>query len=246
MVLTRSQKFSNGLGLEVQIRTTRVNGPNAADYSYISGVAVKIGDDILEVNQEGVLNVNGQSNVPDNAGMVFAGLYGLTTFTKGVKNRIIVYNLDLGDNKNIQIRANTKNGMLFVDVNGAFVDSEGLLGAPPTKGSGLVARDGVTDLTGHWNTYGEEWQLNDVDPQLFQDTERKPQFPETCSYTATDIEKTHLRHRRRLAESDKLGIEAARDACSHLSSEEMREFCILDIMATGDLDLVEDPFYTSD
>jgi hypothetical protein len=246
LVLTRSQKFSNGLGLEVHIRTTRVNGPNAADYSYISGVAVKIGDDILEVNQEGVLNVNGESNVPDNAGMVFAGLYGLTTFTKGVKNRIIVYNLDLGDNKNIQIRANTKNGMLFVDVNGAFVDSEGLLGAPPAKGSGLVARDGVTDLTGHWNTYGEEWQVNDVDPQLFQDKERKPQFPETCSYTATDIEKTHLRHRRRLAESDKVGIEAARDACSHLSSEEMREFCILDIMATGDLDLVEDPFYTSD
>ena len=223
-----------------------MNGPNAADYSYISGAAVKIGEDILEVNQEGVLHVNGESNVPGNAGMVFAGLHGLTKFTKGVKNRIIVYDLDLGDNKSIQIRANKKNGMLFVDVNGAFLDSEGLLGAAPARGGGLVARDGVTDLTGHWNTYGEEWQVNEVDPKLFQDTERHPQFPETCSYTAKDIGKTHVRHRRRLAESDKVGIEAATDACSHLSSEELREFCIFDVMATGDLDLVEDPFYTSD
>ena len=40
-------------------------------------------------------------------------------------------------------------------------NSEGLFGAASAKGDGLVVRDGVTDLTGHWNTYGEEWQVNE-------------------------------------------------------------------------------------
>ncbi len=90
----------------------------------------------------------------------------------------------LGNDMSIEIRVNAKNGMLFVDMNGSFADSEGLLGADPKEGKPLLARDGTTDLTNHWNTYGEEWQVNNVDPKLFQDTKRHPQYPESCVYKA--------------------------------------------------------------
>ena len=244
LVLTRSKNsFASGLGLDVHIRTTRVNNPHV-DYSYISGAAVKIGTDVLEVSEEGDLTINGNLVDPPQTS-TFAGIYPINMSMMGSKQRIIAYELDLGNDMSIQIRANTKTGMLFVDVNGAFADSEGLLGAAPEEGKPLLARDGVTDLTGHWNTYGEEWQVNDVDPKLFQDSERHPQYPESCSYKADEMKKSHFRGRRRLMETNKVSLEAATDACTHLEEGHMKDFCVNDIMATGDLDLVEDPFYAN-
>ena len=73
MVLSRSNGFASGLGLDVHIRTTRVNNPHM-DYSYISGAAVKIGPDVLEVSEDGALIVNGDLVVlDDNVGTYFAG-----------------------------------------------------------------------------------------------------------------------------------------------------------------------------
>ena len=242
LVLTRSNNFASGSGLDVHIRTTRVNNPHM-DYSYISGAAVKIGDDVLEVSDEGELIVNGESMVHGSAGMTFAGLHAITKTMKGSNQRITAYNLDLGNDMSIEIRVNAKNGMLFVDMNGSFADSEGLLGADPKEGKPLLARDGTTDLTNHWNTYGEEWQVNDVDPKLFQDTKRHPQYPESCVYKA-EKKNSYVRGRgRRLMETNVVSIEAATDACAHLEKDHMKAFCVDDVMATGDLDLVEDPFY---
>jgi hypothetical protein len=237
LVLARSKSFASGLGLDVHIRTTRVNMPYM-DYSYISGAAVKIGDDVLEVDTKGDLFINGEENLSGSAGMVLVGLKGLTKSIKGSGKRIIEYALDLGDSNTIKIRANTKNNLIFVDFDGYFSDTEGLLGGDPREGKSLIARDGITDLSGHWNTYGEEWQVNDSDSKLFQDNERHPQYPEGCLYDAAET-KPHYRHRRLL---DQVTLESATDACSHVHNE-MKEFCIFDTMATGDLNLAEDPFY---
>ena len=261
------------------------NNPNGLHYSFISAVAVKVGDDILEVNEDGDLIINGNtggaklhfggsrsssaattttstpsvtsrtsssssSSIQDvkPPAMIFAGLYAITRSTMGSKSRIIVYNLDLGNDKTIQIRVNTKNGMLFIDVDGAFEDSEGLLGAHPSQDKPLLARDGVTDLTGAWNTYGEDWQVNEEDPKIFQDMDRRPQFPVGCVYQADPKQKSHFRRRRRLfgveEEDNMVTFERASEACGHLS-DEMKNFCITDIMATGDLELLEDPFYAT-
>lgn len=73
---------------------------------------------------------------------------------KGKMKNIFVYDLDLRDSKTIQIRANTKSGMIFVDVRGAFLDSIGLLGASAVDDERSLACDGETDLTGEWNTLG--------------------------------------------------------------------------------------------
>ncbi len=248
LVLTRSIGFASGLGLHVHIRTTRVSNPHV-DYSFISAASVMIGNDILEVSDAGKLVINGNSiNVPyssTSSVISFAGTYALKASVKGRQKRIVIYDLDFGDDGGIQIRANTKTGMINVDVSKAFQDSEGLLGAAP-KGSTkvpLLGRDGVTDFNGYWNNYGEEWQVNDSDPKLFQDTDRFPQFPKGCIYEEAVLDGAKKSLRRRLMEdASRVSLEAATEACSHLKGQ-VKEFCVTDIMATGDLDLAEDPFY---
>ena len=144
LVLINSNEFAFGLGITVHVRTTRVDNQNIA-YSYISSVAVKIGNDILEVSGDedaGELFANKVSAVEVTS---LAG-YPLTKSFKGINKRVVVYSLDLRDGNSIEIRANTKIGMVYVDIDGHFDDSEGLVGSP--QQDGLFSRDGTMDLSG--------------------------------------------------------------------------------------------------
>ncbi len=251
----RSKGFQSGSGLDVHIRTTRVDNPRGISYSYISSAAVQIERDVLEVSNDGHILINGNDdndmnldNNKDNTSpvlsTVFAG-YTLTKTRKGSKNRIATFDLDLHDGKNIIIRCNTKNGMIFVDINGHFDDSEGLLGAPlgSKNGDMLLSRDGSLDMTGNWNSFGEEWQVRDTEPKLFQES-REPQYPVTCSYDA-DKDSSNTQLRRRLLHNnaeDGVTREEAMEACAHTVGEK-KNFCIDDVMVTGDLELSTDPFY---
>ena len=250
-----SKEFADGLGIDVHIRTTRVDNPRMS-YSYISGTAVKIGTDILEVQDDGSIIVNGEDEFllkdaeAETADTTFAG-YPITKTMKGTKRNIFVYDLALdvdGGDKSIEIRVNLKTGMIFVDVSGSFPeDTVGLLGSP--HHDALLARDGKTDLTGDWNTFGEEWQVQSDEPKLFQDKNRVPQHPAGCIYESQQV-KSNLRHRhrRRLmvdsagSNEDATAVEAAEKACVRATGEK-KQFCIDDVMATGDLELAEDSFY---
>jgi len=252
-----SKEFADGLGIDVHIRTTRVDNPRMS-YSYISGTAVKIGTDILEVQDDGSIIVNGEDEFllkdaeAETAGTTFAG-YPITKTMKGTKRNIFVYDLALdvdGGDKSIEIRVNLKTGMIFVDVAGSFPkDTVGLLGSP--HHDALLARDGKTDLTGDWNTFGEEWQVQSDEPKLFQDKNRVPQHPAGCIYESQQV-KSNLRHRhrRRLmvdsagtgSDEEATAVEAAEKACVRATGEK-KQFCIDDVMATGDLELAEDSFY---
>lgn len=240
LVLTRSKKSD----LDIHLRTTRVHNPRA-DYSYISGAAVRIGQNVIEIDDRGNLIINGIGEVHSagNDPLYLGELFPrLTKTLKGDKHKIIAYNVDLGDENKIDIRVNMKTGMLFVDVTGTFEDSEGLLGSDPKYGKPMLSRDGVTDLTGHWNTYGQEWQVNDSDQKLFQDMTRRPQFPETCSYHA-DTESSFRGNRRRLSDTPNVSLEVAESACVDMNGAK-KKFCIEDVMAVGDVGIAEDPFYT--
>jgi hypothetical protein len=81
--------------------------------------------------------------------------------------------------------------MLYVDINGHFDDSEGLVGSPQQEG--LFSRDGTMDLSGHWNTYGKEWQVKNTEPKLFR-VNCAPQHPEGCVYESNEMV-TNLRRR---------------------------------------------------
>ncbi len=260
-------------------------------YSYISGVALQLGIDVVEIFEDASIAINGilvhhQWHAPPHVTVrdghhYHAGgdndenlqqqhetmAFALSGFnkdikrsTKGSKKRIVIYDHDLGDGKMVQVRVNTKMGMIFVDTDGVYEDSEGLLGRYPSaanQDTGLFARDGVTDMSGSWNTWGEEWQVNEEagDHKLFQDNDRYPQFPVGCVYKAGREQKTsnHLR-RRRLSEHTSsedenvesaaafLSLEAAQEACAGTRGQK-KEYCIADVLVTGDVEIAEDSFY---
>ena len=104
-------------------------------------------------------------------------------------------------------------------------------------------------MTGNWNSYGEEWQVLDTEPNLFQE-KCFPQYPQGCVYESTAFKKNKRTLRRRLLldSVDEAALEIdARKACakSPVGEEDtiMSQFCFNDVMATGDLELAEDPFY---
>ncbi len=261
LVLLKSPGFLSGRGLDIHVRTTRVDS-STMSYSYISDAALSIGNDVLEVSGgDGSIIINGaEVKYEQGSSLVSSTTSSFAEFTirktfKGTYNNIHVYTLDLHNHGSIQIRSNSKTGMLFVDVTGYFPDGEGLLGASSTAAADddhqhssrkLLARDGKTDLFGEWNAHGEEWQVRpSLDSKLFQKN-RAPQYPAGCSYEVSQQHKAHLR-RRRLMDSgmDKV-VEGniARNVCAHASAKH-KQFCIDDVMATGDLEIAEDPFYHS-
>ena len=133
--------------------------------------------------------------------------------------------------------------MLFVDMIGNFNDSVGLMGRAGTTKGFLLARDGMTNLAGEWNTFGEEWQVQSKnEPKLFAEN-RAPQHPAGCLYQSQQQTNAYLR--RRLMDDSMnaaMTIELATQACENLIGRK-KDFCISDVMATGDLELAEDPFY---
>jgi hypothetical protein len=113
---------------------------------------VQIGNRVIEVSDDGILFIDGHTAFEnDEETTSFAG-YTLKRSIKGTKGHIVVFDLDLLDGKAIEIRSNTKTRMVFVDVEGHFEGSEGLLGAPMGEDdTGLLSRDGSFDMTGNWN-----------------------------------------------------------------------------------------------
>ena len=140
ILLSRIDSFASGLGLEIHIRTTRVDRSINA-YSYISGAAVRIGSDVVEVLESGMLLINGDDadmqliNEEEGRGypamthtsLLISG-FKIKSSAKGTHRRIFIHDLDLGNRNSIQIRANNLTGMLSVDLVGEeFGNSVGLL-----------------------------------------------------------------------------------------------------------------------
>ena len=131
----------SGLGLTIHICTTRIDSLSAS-YSYISEAAVRLGDNVLQILSNGQLLVNGIQDVvgiDPNSNEAFVAVFeGLSVKkqTIGKKNMIVDYDLDLGIDNAIQIRANLKTDMLFVDVDGSFPVSVGFLGFIDKRGLG--------------------------------------------------------------------------------------------------------------
>jgi hypothetical protein len=245
----RSIGFANGRGLDIHTRTTRIDNRNTGSYSYISGVAIRIGSDILEWTDTGSIFANGNDvsdpspEDPSEGTATIAG-FTLKKTMRGKKRNIMVHDLILSESSSIQVRVNAKIGMLFVDVKGQFQDSVGLLGTQDDEGHGVLARDGQTSLSGLWNSFGEEWQVRDYEAKLFK-LHRDPQYPAGCHYHSKVSKGVHLR--RRLLESGSknaaIDIDGANIACMD-ASERMKGFCVDDVMATGDVELAEDSFYS--
>jgi len=217
LVLVDNPAFADGLGLQVHIRTTAVKY-----FSFIEKVAVQIGTDVLEFDND-VENflINGVK-VEKNRKYHKTHLGGY--LVRRDKKAISIV-LDKQGNAKIDLHTR-KNGFPSVIVDGGTTDifkgSLGLLGDWAT--GKRFARDGKTELNGHDGTaFALEWQVSDKEPMLFADA-RFPQFPTSCTPPAK-------------RDHNRLGFSSfekeAEKACAHWKED--KDDCIFDVIATRDV-----------
>jgi hypothetical protein len=230
LILAKDDKFADGLGLEVQIRTKLVRF-----WSYIKNVAIRIGDDILEVQGNADPNDDGKQYWIN---FEYQGeLNTLGGFPVSLKSPTTVkssFEIDLSSKyPGVTIVVEFYKEFVRVDFqNGseeAFGNTIGMLG---NYNSGkTLARDGSTELH-DFSEFGNEWQVLPFEHMLFHDVEQ-PQFPKKC----LEPEDPRGDRRRRLGEST-ISETEAENACASISDPLDRKDCIYDILATQDIDMV--------
>lgn len=210
-----------GKGLDIHIRTKQQDF-----YSYITKVAIKIGDEVLEIGHNLVRLAGVLQSNPLESSLSLSGLPVLyEKEIKGNDREQHVYRIILGQGEFIEVKV----FKLFISVKihgaseGNFADSTGILGDFYT--GRMLGRDGVTVVSDP-NEFGVEWQVNGEDPQLFHSKE-EPQFPVKCIPAQPVEAGRQLRHG--------ITIAKAEEACSDWGDD--IEDCVFDVMATGDLDL---------
>lgn len=236
LVLLHVPNFGGGKDdLTVHVRTTI-----RYDYSYIEVAAIRIGKDTLEVTGWGEYSVNDVQDatilksLKDKTGHegVVSKIGGYPIFhTKKADehDRFHRFDIVLPNHQNITI--SSMKDIVNVKIDHAsfeyFGNVEGILGNHQGQ---MLARDGVTDLSGDINAWGQEWQVRDDEPMLFT-TARLPQYPQKCN----------LPHDVAARESRRLGAgisqEQAEVACTHLKGNtKLFENCIYDVTIINDLD----------
>jgi len=217
LVLVDHPTFWDNKGLKVHIRTERVKY-----FSYISTIAVKIGDDVLEFN-------NDVNNFLINGKRVEEQKRWVTTYLSGFHVRrdpkAISLRFDEVHKAKIDL-IQRKNGFPAVVVDGGtseiFKGSLGLLGDWET--GKRLARDRVTVMNDPDATaFALEWQVRDTEPMLFS-AARFPQYPTTCTPPEKQL-------------TNRLGMSRAKEeaegACAHWKQD--KEDCIFDVIATRDI-----------
>ena len=229
LTLVKDAEFADNLGLDIQIRTKLVRY-----WSYIKSVAIKIGNDVLEI--EGSpdaddaeahywINFEHQGELE-----TFAGFPVTQKLPSTYKRRYII---DLNSKyPGASIVVELYKEFVRVRFNGdetVFGNTVGLMG--DYKTGKTLARDGTTVMD-DFTEFGDEWQVLPSEPKLFHEVS-KPQFPELC----IKPEDPRGERKRRLDES-RISTEQAEAACSKLGDPLSIKDCVYDILATQDLDMV--------
>jgi hypothetical protein len=244
LVLMKADEFSNGLGLRIHIRTKIEQS-----WSYVKFAAIKIGNDVLEVQGQGevwdksaaaVHYVNGELNA--ELPFKLSGKYPVIrvqekqcSVDKSKCVEAIIYKVDLFEAGSIQVTQ--KWGVLRVGVTvGGSNDFEGSVGLMGHLSEpGFWARDGITKFKDvNINQFGQEWQVQESEPMIFNER-RAPQHPEQCLLPTVST-------KRRLGEDSALH-QMALDACAGVE-EASKEFCLLDVTAAGRVEAAS-TYYTA-
>jgi hypothetical protein len=227
LVLLHNADFeSSGVSLDVHIRTKI-----RRDMSYISDAALRIGQDLLEVASQGVYWFNGVLNadLPEE----FSGFAFSHTQPTDQQHVFEVY---LGGRERIKVKTYKDFVSVLIEQGKSehFLGSDGLMG--DFAMGRMIARDGKT-IIDDANAFGQEWQVRDTEPSLFQ-TLRLPQHPNVC-ILPTPKQTSQLR--RRLAATSLDEQLAAEKACEHWG--EGKDDCVFDVLSTGDLEMAEASVY---
>jgi hypothetical protein len=219
----------NGLGLRIHIRTTRVKY-----FSFIDTIAVQIGKDVLEFDNDADLFLVNGDLVEANRKHHKTVLGGFVVRRDPKAISIRLHDEGRSDEHPAKIDLHTrKSGFPGVVVDGGSTDifkgSLGLLGDWETGKK--LARDGVTEIDvdpADATPFALEWQVRDTDPMLFEQA-RFPQYPTLCTPPAK-------------WEGFRLGSSSmkkeAEEACAHWAVDQ--EDCIFDVIATRDVLVAEE------
>ena len=212
LVVLHSASYGNDLGLTIHARTAEKNGT-----SYITAAVVKIGNDKLEIQEDGTYYWNDEitAKLPEVFGdcaltyVVADGWLPMWTITSPRGGTIFLQIFDTM----VDVKF---SGFL----NEAMSNSVGLLG---DMDSGfLLSRNG--DWMFNTNEFGNEWQVRDTEPMLFHES-KQPQFPLTCSLPKReDVE-------RRLQSLGHISDDEARELCN--DSGKYFDSCVDDIRLFG-------------
>jgi hypothetical protein len=239
-----NESFDNNSGLDLHVRLEQLMP--AGEYSFVSDAALRIGNDVMEVHNDGSYSVNGQE------GAEFPLSLGGFPATRSVKanciqngesgeapmgcTSMLTYDVTVGENEHIQMKV--AKDVVHVEVKGRptkFEGSVGVMGTYPHKGHGRVARDGQTVIQ-DVNAFSQEWQVRGEDSKLFQ-AAKGPQFPTQCT-APSDAHASNQRRLRQGSADEKALSELAHAACAHLvTNHSMHKNCIFDVMATGDAEV---------
>lgn len=226
LLLLQNPNFSNGLGMNIHIRTV-----GRTSWSFIESAIIQIGDNKLAMIGGvggGSYWINDMAKTQLQTGDAALGDFPVR-FVR-VNDHQTRARVDLGNGDAVAIE--TFKDFVRVNIGNkskkAFVGSMGLLGRYP---DGLkVGRDGATVIEDP-NEFGEEWMVHPSDPILFPDVEAS-QLPLQCTMPDADAMKES---RRRLGESAITSEEAAM-ACARVLEAD-RDACIFDVLATNDKDM---------
>ena len=180
LVLMQSKNFSNGAGLDIHVRTEIRDF-----YSFINGVAIKIGNDVFEVFSYGDYYINGKQGEKlegvktpheyhpvttmygkDENGSTAQYLVEHTGTMSGKRHEFRV-NLGGSEDNHITIKIYEEFVAVYitesVQEQQSFSDSVGLMGHFIT--GEMLSRDGVTDMSAHPTEFGKEWRVGNDEKQ---------------------------------------------------------------------------------
>lgn len=174
--MVHSDQFNNGAGFDLHVRTT------IQDYfSYMSTVAIRVGEDVLELHREHFY-LNDEVFTPVALPLTFGDELQYTISIGEVEgsknaNKHQYYKVDLHEGSTLVFKFDKK--FLTMEISGyatEFSDAVGLLGEFRT--GEMISRDGI--LMTDFEAYGFEWQVSPEDKILFREA-RSPQLPyERC------------------------------------------------------------------
>jgi hypothetical protein len=226
LVLLDSPSACDGAGLQVHIRTTIRNY-----YSFIESAAFRIDDNVLEFHAPNKLYMNG---VEVQEAPALLGKYLIESVNSSVmcQNQnctgAVINKINFGKDGFAIVKR--YKGFVYVSINpftDGFLDGVGILGMRNKPGK--FGRDG-TLLANDYNSYAEDWQVRDWEPQLFKET-RYPKYPNACTRPPAMPARRNEDGSSRLAE----------EACATVINA-AKDNCIFDVLATGDIEMAV-PYY---
>lgn len=231
--MARSTTYGTGVGYDVHARTLIVD-----NWSLISNAAVRVGEDLFEVEHFGKVYFNGQEGVAFPIKM--SNGYEITTEIELVtlthedgtvsQDTRNFYHIQMGDDGDERITIVNYMAMISVEVDPSLESTGGMLGTP--EKDGMIGRESG-EVTSDPIAMGAQWQVRDNEPMLFSEI-RAPQYPEQCRLPSAT-----QRHLLRVSDNFKA---LARKSCSVLNSV-MAEFCYEDALRTGNANVVHGYIY---